>query len=99
MRMTNQFACLIYMFFCSSRRRHTGCALVTGVQTCALPIWAHVAAAEHIVTIGPDTEHLPVLHPHFDPTHSLAQGACAHLHLLIRRHYRHDTLSIVTACI
>src|SRR3546814_8798648 len=24
--------------FCSSRRRHTGCALVTGVQTCALPI-------------------------------------------------------------
>src|SRR3546814_10114417 len=26
------------MFFCSSRRRHTRCALVTGVQTCALPI-------------------------------------------------------------
>src|SRR3546814_1626322 len=25
------------MFFCSSRRRHTSCALVTGVQTCALP--------------------------------------------------------------
>src|SRR3546814_9374403 len=24
--------------FCSSRRRHTRCALVTGVQTCALPI-------------------------------------------------------------
>src|SRR3546814_12072052 len=28
---------LIYFFF-SSRRRHTRCALVTGVQTCALPI-------------------------------------------------------------
>src|SRR3546814_20647433 len=27
------------MFFFSSRRRHTRCALVTGVQTCALPIW------------------------------------------------------------
>src|SRR3546814_1364955 len=27
-------------FFCSSRRRHTRCALVTGVQTCALPIFA-----------------------------------------------------------
>src|SRR3546814_8413246 len=27
------------MFF-SSRRRHTRCALVTGVQTCALPIWS-----------------------------------------------------------
>src|SRR3546814_9300376 len=27
-------------FFFSSRRRHTRCALVTGVQTCALPILA-----------------------------------------------------------
>src|SRR3546814_2301965 len=27
-------------FFFSSRRRHTRCALVTGVQTCALPIWS-----------------------------------------------------------
>src|SRR3546814_7630568 len=27
------------LFFFSSRRRHTMCALVTGVQTCALPIW------------------------------------------------------------
>src|SRR3546814_13048053 len=29
------------MFFFSSRRRHTRCALVTGVQTCALPIFAY----------------------------------------------------------
>src|SRR3546814_2288478 len=29
---------LIVDFFFSSRRRHTRCALVTGVQTCALPI-------------------------------------------------------------
>src|SRR3546814_3568774 len=29
------FVCI---FFFSSRRRHTRCALVTGVQTCALPI-------------------------------------------------------------
>src|SRR3546814_7361260 len=28
----------IWFFFFSSRRRHTICALVTGVQTCALPI-------------------------------------------------------------
>src|SRR3546814_6846672 len=28
---------LVFFFF-SSRRRHTRCALVTGVQTCALPI-------------------------------------------------------------
>src|SRR3546814_7061824 len=32
--------CLVFLFFFfSSRRRHTRCALVTGVQTCALPIW------------------------------------------------------------
>src|SRR3546814_11393432 len=29
------------VFFFSSRRRHTRCALVTGVQTCALPILKH----------------------------------------------------------
>src|SRR3546814_3747930 len=29
---------LFFFFFFSSRRRHTRCALVTGVQTCALPI-------------------------------------------------------------
>src|SRR3546814_8697972 len=28
----------LLLFFFSSRRRHTRCALVTGVQTCALPI-------------------------------------------------------------
>src|SRR3546814_5181509 len=31
---------MISFFFFSSRRRHTRCALVTGVQTCALPILA-----------------------------------------------------------
>src|SRR3546814_7319614 len=30
---------LYCFFFFSSRRRHTRCALVTGVQTCALPIY------------------------------------------------------------
>src|SRR3546814_16607457 len=29
----------VVLFFLSSRRRHTRCALVTGVQTCALPIY------------------------------------------------------------
>src|SRR3546814_7626767 len=33
-----------YVVFFSSRRRHTRCALVTGVQTCALPISAPPAA-------------------------------------------------------
>src|SRR3546814_9362809 len=30
---------MCWFFFFSSRRRHTRCALVTGVQTCALPIF------------------------------------------------------------
>src|SRR3546814_5910707 len=35
--------CLLFFFFFSSRRRHTRCALVTGVQTCALPISVRLA--------------------------------------------------------
>src|SRR3546814_3971816 len=34
-------------FFFSSRRRHTRCALVTGVQTCALPISRQVKQDGH----------------------------------------------------
>src|SRR3546814_7629448 len=43
--------CVLYRFldflcfFFSSRRRHTRCALVTGVQTCALPICWFVRGA------------------------------------------------------
>src|SRR3546814_15315737 len=32
---------VLCFFFFSSRRRHTRCALVTGVQTCALPIYGY----------------------------------------------------------
>src|SRR3546814_2402078 len=35
----------LFFFFFSSRRRHTRCALVTGVQTCALPIFQRPASA------------------------------------------------------
>src|SRR3546814_19167135 len=40
--MIVDYSCMVDVFMCvfffSSRRRHTRCALVTGVQTCALPI-------------------------------------------------------------
>src|SRR3546814_8591279 len=36
-----------FFFFFSSRRRHTRCALVTGVQTCALPICGVNASKHH----------------------------------------------------
>src|SRR3546814_16317976 len=39
--------CCCCLFFFSSRRRHTRCALVTGVQTCALPIYAAPAFFRH----------------------------------------------------
>src|SRR3546814_4891539 len=39
---------MIDLLFFSSRRRHTRCALVTGVQTCALPIFiAETGAGQH----------------------------------------------------
>src|SRR3546814_2829465 len=40
---------VVLFFFFSSRRRHTRCALVTGVQTCALPIPlpCHIMAIPH----------------------------------------------------
>src|SRR3546814_4270412 len=40
------------VFFFSSRRRHTRCALVTGVQTCALPIYRI-----RVVAIDVDLRH------------------------------------------
>src|SRR3546814_19769510 len=35
---------VLFFFFFSSRRRHTRCSLVTGVQTCALPIFIYLLA-------------------------------------------------------
>src|SRR3546814_5065271 len=44
--------CLWLLFFFSSRRRHTRCALVTGVQTCALPISLSAVAMMQIRQLG-----------------------------------------------
>src|SRR3546814_7967104 len=46
-------SCILFVvvFFFSSRRRHTICALVTGVQTCALPIYAVPAGDERILPL------------------------------------------------
>src|SRR3546814_8524790 len=69
---------LIFCFFFSSRRRHTRCALVTGVQTCALPISA-------LSGVGRHRNHAPTLDTDCGQstpvTHTLAQSrlACAAL--------------------
>src|SRR3546814_18060425 len=39
----------LVVFFLSSRRRHTRCALVTGVQTCALPIYLRLWRVVEVV--------------------------------------------------
>src|SRR3546814_9648468 len=41
-----------FFFFFSSIRRHTRCALVTGVQTCALPISVALARTAAALTEG-----------------------------------------------
>src|SRR3546814_7411883 len=41
----------VLFFFFSSRRRHTRCALVTGVQTCALPISRSHPAKQFMIAV------------------------------------------------
>src|SRR3546814_4184314 len=48
---------IVFVFFFSSRRRHTRCALVTGVQTCALPISPFGLHLFHC-HVGPLAEHI-----------------------------------------
>src|SRR3546814_6821717 len=52
----------MFVFFFSSRRRHTSCALVTGVQTCALPISifnaGQLAAAVEVAEAQRDQSYL-----------------------------------------
>src|SRR3546814_6367411 len=54
------FSCRVLFFFFSSRRRHTRCALVTGVQTCALPILRGCRARRpllHRLQLGDEALH------------------------------------------
>src|SRR3546814_6012412 len=69
---------LCYLFFFSSRRRHTRCALVTGVQTCALPI----------CLAGDDlTEHLRAVEQLADQCAFALQGAFGLLGLESGNHF------------
>src|SRR3546814_11757448 len=58
-----------FIFFFSSRRRHTRCALVTGVQTCALPI-----SSRNLMHRTKAGEHAPSLYSEEDELKALAQG-------------------------
>src|SRR3546814_3262496 len=53
------------LFFLSSRIRHTRCALVTGVQTCALPIFGFALQGANVSrifqTLGAPVDDLAIL--------------------------------------
>src|SRR3546814_6617711 len=73
---------LVYFIMCvffSSRRRHTRCALVTGVQTCALPIFVNAA--------GPAVLDL-LRRADAEPDHRmrLVRGS----HIVVRKLFEHD---------
>src|SRR3546814_5340970 len=53
---------VLYLF--SSRRRHTRCALVTGVQTCALPISLSLAKADNRLVYASDLMSWQVVEYH-----------------------------------
>src|SRR3546814_3707417 len=61
-------------FFFSDRRRHTRCALVTGVQTCALPIWVADRVLDHLKLLDGDFGGFPICRLE----HSLQTATRAH---------------------
>src|SRR3546814_1514199 len=75
------------LFFFSSRRRHTRCALLTGVQTCALPIF----------TVGSITlNHSPVDLSKFRP---VARLTAEHLVLAVKADSPYKTLGDFAAAL
>src|SRR3546814_4820932 len=84
-------------FFFSSRRRHTRCALVTGVQTCALPIFrfavepdfgdAFVAVLIGIEEIDVDPMALDIA---LDNPDALSQRAVGIAPVIVKRLRRHS---------
>src|SRR3546814_4097513 len=62
-----------FCFFFSSRRRHTRCALVTGVQTCALPISKPRSVGDRYAMRGGEHVHARVLGPNLSETIDIAE--------------------------
>src|SRR3546814_3701901 len=87
----------------SSRRRHTSSALVTGVQTCALPISAvrrFVLVLEDLAADGqPACEFPDTLHP-LDPDRAaLIVELLARVHATFWRRLRSDERRVGKECV
>src|SRR3546814_4885393 len=86
-------------FFFSSRRRHTRCALVTGVQTCALPIsvLAGLGVAQHVLRWTGEKPETGIQAAARAARYRLLEDWCAEagvLHLLLA-HHREDQAETV----
>src|SRR3546814_9725261 len=64
------FFLFAFIFFFSSRRRHTRCALVTGVQTCALPISFRVSMLAALIVTSTEAPAQFAGSPWMVPDHS-----------------------------
>src|SRR3546814_5885531 len=99
MYLTNCSVLLVYffcIFFFSSRRRHTRCALVTGVQTCALPICNESALrpAPQSTLITPDgRRQMQMINPLM--LSSVGVGCCFVLGRSLSRRVQPDRKSVV----
>src|SRR3546814_7255288 len=75
-------SCMLFFFF-SSRRRHTRCALVTGVQTCALPICSLLNSLTGSYQVRTPRAHETALTPRSIGARVVAAGEDAHDQLLL----------------
>src|SRR3546814_7325530 len=96
--LSDQLSVAVFLFFFSSRRRHTRCALVTGVQTCALPISAIArfrTARNLAIAVLPRQPDLKVV--------GLARGkahvAAAQQHLAVRQFERSEERRVGKECV
>src|SRR3546814_20386573 len=91
-------------FFFSSRRRHTRCALVTGVQTCALPILVAISggidsttcAALAVRALGPERVFCLILPERDSSDDSAVRANLLAKHLGVRVH-THDIAPTLAA--
>src|SRR3546814_6457340 len=75
---------LLVLFFVSSRRRHTRCALVTGVKTCSLPISESASESVKRAFAFP-----PFNAPQTSPT-NMTHFRIAHPPLFLQHPYKSD---------
>src|SRR3546814_1548105 len=80
--------CLVCYCFCSCRRRHTRCALVSGVQTCALPICVSRVGAAAATLETLDTPCLLLDEPRMQANIERLKTRMARLGVTLRPHLK-----------